>query len=571
MVGAVDCGTSKFKNEGGLLPMRARLWATSIAAPCLLGLLWANGESWDTVLRDSNTGVLVPTRRTPVRVEREELQITLLDNQWRSYYNLREPYGFRVQATYYLHNPTSQPQRLAVAFPIPYPALFTETPVVLDDRPLEWRYFDPYDVFRWHRKELAEHLNKWLGKRPHLRAAIDQAYTWWRADRSRSRTSTYRFVKQPAHYEDDRPIYAFPKEAVSKQQLRRAIDELSGRQTSQATIDDAEYGSGSGRSWYLDQLWTIYLFAQGEHELVSESAIRFLSFIGYTPSLAKQWAISHNFLEPLSSSLHAPYKGEFDWWITPEPWEVSVLMFEFSLAPNTRAQLTVRYAHPVGIQYLRSGIDPELHTNHRYDIAEPFWHFTYVLKIRPTWAYFGPIDVTFRIPESMRLRASPRLAFARRDEAGWRIYRATLQPYRQNLYAVVAPELYFRPRLELNPQEVVTLRYLEPGRLYAPVRMLTRLRLHGERVFYDIKASATTINLSTRIGGRVVPIQLQVGSRKARVDGREVLLSAPVKIRDNRAWIPVRALAELLSTPQRKVFVEYSYRQGSANIYIDYR
>ena len=543
--------------------MRARLWTIVIAAHCLSGLLWANGEAWETVLRDPNTGVLVPTRRTPVRIEREQLQITLLDNRWHSYYNLKEPYGFQVQATYYLHNPTSQPQRLAVAFPIPYPALFTETPVLLDGRPLEWRYFDPFDVFRWHRKELAAHFEKWLSQRPNLRATFERAYRWWRASRPRNKANPLRREMLPDYFDDNRSIYVFPKEAVSQQQLERALREISSARATRSVTGDSEYTNEAYDRAYLSDLWTTYLLAKGEHDFIAESIPEILSLLGYTPSLIKQWEIGHKFLEPMSNSLHTPERLEADDWVIPEPWEVSVLMFEFSIAPNTRAELTVRYAHPVGIRYPRSAIDPELNRNHQYgdEYVAPFWHFTYVLKVRPTWAYFGPIDVTFRIPESMRLRASPRLAFAKR-EAGWRIYRATLQPYRQNLYAVVAPELHFRPRLELDYHEETILRQLEPGRLYLPVQHLERLRIRGQQIFTDIKTSATTVNLTAQFDDSTVPIRLQVGSHTAYVSGKEVRLSAPVKMRDGQVWIPVRALEELLNGRQQRVSVEYDPRSG---------
>jgi len=544
--------------------MRAHLWAVFTVVPCLLGLSWANGEAWETVLRDSNTGVLVPTRRTPVRIEREQLQITLLDNRWRSYYNPKEPYGFQVRATYYLHNPTSQPQRLTVAFPIPYPALFTETPVLLDGRPLEWRYFDPYEVFRWHRNELAAHLERWLNKHPNLRATLVRAYEWWRANPSRRQTDAQRRDALPASIEADLPAYTFPKEAVSQRLLRRALDEIASKRSSYAKTANTEnyenyddFRNGD----YLDWLWTVYLFAQKEHDFITESAINFLLSTGYTPSLAKQWEISHKFLEPSSKSLHAP-PGRASEWVTPASWEVSVLMFEFSLAPHSRAQLTVRYAHPVGIHYSRSALGEVYQSHHHYGYAEPIWHFTYVLKVRPTWAYFGPVEVTFRIPESLRLRASPRLGFAGR-EAGWRIYHATLQPYRQNLYAVVAPEYHFRPKLWLNPSQATILRYLEPGRLYLPVQELKYLSLYGEPVFADVKkVSTTTIDLSAQFGDKRVPIRLRVGSRKAYVDAKEVRLSAPVKRRDNQAWISVRALVELLNTLQGKVSVEYDSQSG---------
>ncbi len=134
---------------------------------------WCNGETFLEV-RDPRTGVVLPLQRTPVRVEREQLEITL--ERYDIPGDLREvALDYHVRATYWLHNPTDKEQVLKVAFPIPGGVFLRRSPVRLDDQLVDWERLDTTEFLELHRPQIQKVLNQVLEKRKTLRTVMDKA------------------------------------------------------------------------------------------------------------------------------------------------------------------------------------------------------------------------------------------------------------------------------------------------------------------------------------------------------------------------------------------------------------
>jgi len=134
---------------------------------------WSNGETF-TALRAPRTGVVLPLQRTPVHVEREQLDITVARYETRS----PMPYDleYQVQATYWLHNPTNQRQTLKIAFPIPGIAIPRNSPVRLDNKLVEWQLMEASEFLELHRPQMHKVLTQILAKRKTLRTFLEQAW-----------------------------------------------------------------------------------------------------------------------------------------------------------------------------------------------------------------------------------------------------------------------------------------------------------------------------------------------------------------------------------------------------------
>ncbi len=121
------------------------LWSLAVLV-LASGLVWANG---DPVIYDRHTGAILPAKPTVARVERERLQIAFerphaSGPRMDSYDAV---YMVRVQAEYWIVNPTDQPLTLQIGFPIPEGSLLLrEPPVRVDEKPVDWQVHDSYFV-----------------------------------------------------------------------------------------------------------------------------------------------------------------------------------------------------------------------------------------------------------------------------------------------------------------------------------------------------------------------------------------------------------------------------------------
>jgi hypothetical protein len=216
---------------------------------------------------------------------------------------------------------------------------------------------------------------------------------------------------------------------------------------------------------------------------------------------------------------------------------LNLLIFRISLQPHGRHRLRVQYQQPAGVAAYHGGDE---------GFYIPGFHFAYAFKVRPSWASFGPIEVRVRIPEYFRLRASPPLKFAEASD-GWRLYTATLQPYRSNLYVVVGSPETFQPRIIVTSSdgakhEIFGHRF--GARIYLPLEQwfhYIRGNIEQGAFRWDEERGLATISCPHEEKHLVVA----VGKTIAQVHGEEVNLPASVRFYKGRIWIPVRALPSL--------------------------
>lgn len=78
--------------------------------------------------------------------------------------------------------------------------------------------------------------------------------------------------------------------------------------------------------------------------------------------------------------------------------------------------------------------------------------------------------------------------------------------------------------------------YIKNNRTYVPIRFI------AEELGYDVKWDGANRKVTMTNDGTTV--ELTIGSNKMMVNGKTVLLDAPAEIRDDRTFVPLRAIAE---------------------------
>lgn len=78
--------------------------------------------------------------------------------------------------------------------------------------------------------------------------------------------------------------------------------------------------------------------------------------------------------------------------------------------------------------------------------------------------------------------------------------------------------------------------YIKNSRTYVPIRFI------AEELGYDVKWDGANKKVTMTNDGTTV--ELTIGSNKMIVNGKAVLLDAPAEIRDDRTFVPLRAIAE---------------------------
>lgn len=78
--------------------------------------------------------------------------------------------------------------------------------------------------------------------------------------------------------------------------------------------------------------------------------------------------------------------------------------------------------------------------------------------------------------------------------------------------------------------------YIKNNRTYVPIRFI------AEELGYDVKWDGANRKVTMTNDGTTV--ELTIGSNKIKVNGKTVLLDAPAEIRDDRTFVPLRAIAE---------------------------
>lgn len=78
--------------------------------------------------------------------------------------------------------------------------------------------------------------------------------------------------------------------------------------------------------------------------------------------------------------------------------------------------------------------------------------------------------------------------------------------------------------------------YIKNNRTYVPIRFI------AEELGYDVKWDGANRKVTMTNDGTTV--ELTIGSNKMKVNGKTVLLDAPAEIRDDRTFVPLRAIAE---------------------------
>lgn len=78
--------------------------------------------------------------------------------------------------------------------------------------------------------------------------------------------------------------------------------------------------------------------------------------------------------------------------------------------------------------------------------------------------------------------------------------------------------------------------YIKNSRTYVPIRFI------AEELGYDVKWDGANKKVTMTSDG--TKVELTIGSNKMMVNGKAVLLDAPAEIRDDRTFVPLRAIAE---------------------------
>lgn len=78
--------------------------------------------------------------------------------------------------------------------------------------------------------------------------------------------------------------------------------------------------------------------------------------------------------------------------------------------------------------------------------------------------------------------------------------------------------------------------YIKNNRTYVPIRFI------AQELGYDVKWDGANRKVTMTNDGTTV--ELTIGSNKMKVNGKTVLLDAPAEIRDDRTFVPLRAIAE---------------------------
>lgn len=78
--------------------------------------------------------------------------------------------------------------------------------------------------------------------------------------------------------------------------------------------------------------------------------------------------------------------------------------------------------------------------------------------------------------------------------------------------------------------------YIKNNRTYVPIRFI------AEELGYDVKWDGANRKVTMTNDGTTV--ELTIGSNNMKVNGNTVLLDAPAEIRDDRTFVPLRAIAE---------------------------
>lgn len=91
--------------------------------------------------------------------------------------------------------------------------------------------------------------------------------------------------------------------------------------------------------------------------------------------------------------------------------------------------------------------------------------------------------------------------------------------------------------------------YIKNSRTYVPIRFI------AEELGFDVKWDAKTKKVTMSYGKSIV--ELTIGSKTMLVNGKKVKLDAPAEIKDQRTFVPLRAIAEAFG---KKVEYSNDYR-----------
>ena len=337
------------------------------------GLAWGNA---DIIRHDPSSGVILPAGPTPVRVERESLDI-----EFQPFERPDRPPAVRaikVRAQYWLHNPTAKPLELQIGFPVPGNMGVVEPPVWLDGRLGEWRLLSYEELIKPLQPALARAMRRWADRHPVAMRLAKELGTLGR-------------LGLPG--------------AELKQRNQALMQALN------AELIKAGAASPSGRASYLlresqyaarnPQDWTTLraaILATGQEHLLPEG----------------RWHVERTLLDPATGRPTQPP------WADEDTRPISMLVFPLRLQPNGRHHLKVIYRQG-------SGEGPE----------GPIYHFAYILRTTRAWADFGPIEITATAPPALVFRSLPALRYVGMSH-GLKVYQGTIVQPKRNLQVALA-------------------------------------------------------------------------------------------------------------------------------------
>ncbi|MCS7185536.1 MAG: hypothetical protein RMK89_01140 [Armatimonadota bacterium] len=424
-----------------------------------------------SVLKDPRTGVVLPLQHTPVGVEQQHLSVTLVrreefpEDPFAGYVS----FEYHVQSTYWLYNPEEKKQVLKVAFPIPNEVVLRKPPVLLDGAMVKWQLLTPFDFLELHRIEMRKVFSEMLKKHKALNAILQETFREMKAIPNKE--SLEDGVVAPGYPEF--PWTRTKAFQVYKEQLQR------------------ELGFKPWRPTDFQPFWRAYLDLKGKWRCsIWELAWIVYKYANYRPPLLSEWAVFDWFLAPATGRIIRRPKEEVERWM-PEwkkQFNLNLPIFELHLRPKTRHQLSIRYQQPAGISYFHGAYE---------GFAVHGFHFVHVLRVRRSWAFFGPIDVKVCVPKYFQIRSFPPLKFAGLSN-GQRLYTGTLLPYRHNLYIVSGTPEVFLPRVILKTadgrqlEEFVGRHFNSP---YVYVRLQEALKrlAHSFKLMWDAKTQTATV------------------------------------------------------------------------------
>lgn len=484
---------------------------------------WANG---DPVVReaDPRTGMLFPVYKTPAQVLHQRLSIRFALNEQVKFLektDIRRRAEWAVQraiieTTYIIRNPLERTETLKIAFAVPGLVTFLRPPVLFDGKLIEWEYLDEEALWRMYLPLMLKSFEDALKKDKQLHRHLEQAYRIYK------------------HRGGD--------EWEAMEYLCKHAPQIT-------------------KGFHQNIPLQVYAAYREKKRFPARFLARLLENIGRTESLPwARWDAQKRFLHPITGKVMHP-REMFPEWSRYDAAEgiVSLLLFRIMLAPQTTHRLTVRYSQEPG--YIR----PDALAD--YPMIRGV-HLTYLLRTQ-SWASYGPIDVEIKIPDDLRLRASPPVRFAE-EQNRERIYRTRIVNPKGNLYITVAnPDSFYsvpwqvinaRGRLILSRIAALEVSSEEDerekarlihGSAYLPVRSLTNVsndlfsEYSSRRRNENEKDSRPNIEARWQAGGVLLEaggrwIRVRAGKSTASVNGHQVALTKPPVLINGRVWLHMR-------------------------------